>query len=124
MPELAAPPTLVESRINRLMKTLAPSCQARYIACSVQRAWLASGAPAGFGGLLSHQLSVAQSGCRPGRTVPALSAPRSTRAIRSRSGLEASPGLMAERAAPPLVLIGWWAKTSNLAGAGQSCVLT
>ncbi len=31
---------------------------------------------------------------------------------------------MAERAAPPLVLIGLWARTSNLTGAGQFCALT
>ena len=52
----------VESAIWKLIAVLAPAFQKRYIDCSIQRACVARGAPTGFGGLLSHQNSVTQTG--------------------------------------------------------------
>src|SRR5829696_7770932 len=86
---------------------------------------MSRGAPTGFGGLLSHQNSVTQTGWVPGRVVPACSAPRSTLTSRPRSGVETSSGPGPDLSGPPPVLsIAWWAKTSNSAAPGQPCVLT
>src|SRR4051794_11883019 len=112
-----------ESSIWKLRATLAPAFQKRYMDCSIQRAWVASLAPTGFGGLLSHQNSVTQTGCLPGEVVPAFSAPRRTLTTRPRSGVEASYRLGPERSGPPPVLsIGWWAKTSKLTPPEQPAV--
>ena len=54
----------------------------------------------------------------PRRRCPAFSAPRRTLTTRPRSGVEASSWLGPDfRGPPPVLSIGWWAKTSNIDGA-------
>src|SRR3954447_7420103 len=108
------------SSIWKLMATLAPAFQKRYMDCSIQRAWVASLAPTGFGGLESHQNSLTHTGCLPPLVVPAFSAPRRTLTTRPRSGVDASKRLGPDfRGPPPVLSIGWWPKTSKLTGPEQ-----